>query len=139
MAKLLDILPPKSEISWVQKLKERSMEIFQRIGLPQPKTEVWKYTKPRDLFADDFSTEAPKDIEAFRHTLDKKLQSLNSDYEAKRYLDTTLRELELIVAKPNLFYNWLKNHNKLGGQHKIPRLSNSREFIEDLIELNEKM
>lgn len=83
--------------------------------------------------------EVPKDIEAFRHTLDKKLQSLNSDYEAKRYLDTTLRELELIVAKPNLFYNWLKNHNKLGGQHKIPRLSNSREFIEDLIELNDNM
>lgn len=66
MAKLLEIIPPKSEISWIQKLKEKGMEIFQKIGLPQPKTEIWKYTKPRDLFVDDFTTEVPKDVQTFQ-------------------------------------------------------------------------
>lgn len=78
----------------------------------------------------------PDSLEKFRHTLDKALQEINSDYEAKRHKDITLQELEIIVARPNLFHDWLKQKGKLGGQHKIPRLSNNRDYIEEMLKLN---
>ncbi|HEU0136374.1 MAG TPA: GH3 auxin-responsive promoter family protein [Flavobacterium sp.] len=74
----------------------------------------------------------PADISRFRDVLDESLQALNSDYEAKRYNNMTLNPLIINVARPNLFYDWLKEHNKLGGQHKIPRLSNDRDYLEQL-------
>lgn len=74
----------------------------------------------------------PKDITHFATILDQTLQSLNSDYEAKRYNNMTLNPLVINVARPNLFYDWLKEHDKLGGQHKIPRLSNERTYLEYL-------
>ena len=76
---------------------------------------------------------APKDIGEFEQILDKKLQQLNSDYEAKRSHDITLQHLEVIVARKDLFNDWLKMKGKLGGQHKIPRLSNERKHIEELL------
>ena len=66
------------------------------------------------------------------------LEELNSDYEAKRYKDITLQHLEIIEARPGLFNDWLKLRGKLGGQHKVPRLSNSREHMEQLLRLNEE-
>ena len=80
----------------------------------------------------------PKDMKKFAHILDKRLQELNSDYEAKRFHDITLQHLEIVVACPDLFNDWLKMKGKLGGQHKIPRLSNSRKVIEELLELNQR-
>lgn len=74
----------------------------------------------------------PTDIHQFRKSLDETLQTLNSDYEAKRYNNMTLNPLVLNVARQNLFYDWLKERNKLGGQHKIPRLSNERDYLEQL-------
>ena len=68
--------------------------------------------------------------------LDLNLQRLNSDYEAKRYRDSTLETPKIQIARKNLFYDWLSSKNKLGGQNKIPRLSNSREYIEELIKMN---
>ena len=81
---------------------------------------------------------APADLAQFADILDRKLQELNSDYEAKRFKDITLQHLEIIPARPNLFNDWMKLRGKLGGQHKVPRLSNSREHIEQLLSLNEK-
>ena len=78
----------------------------------------------------------PADVQEFGQILDRKLQELNSDYEAKRYKDITLQPLEIIEARPGLFNDWLRLHGKLGGQHKVPRLSNSREHIEQLLRLN---
>lgn len=78
---------------------------------------------------------APKDIGEFEQILDKKLQQLNSDYEAKRSHDITLQHLEVIVARKDLFNDWLKMKGKLGGQHKIPRLSNERKHFEELLVL----
>jgi len=74
----------------------------------------------------------PTDIVLFQKVLDETLQSLNSDYEAKRYNNMTLNPLIINVARPNLFYDWLKEKHKLGGQHKIPRLSNERDYLEQL-------
>lgn len=81
---------------------------------------------------------APNDLKKFANILDKRLQELNSDYEAKRFHDITLQHLEIVVARPNLFNDWLKMKGKLGGQHKIPRLSNSRKVIEEMLELNQE-
>ncbi|TVZ52943.1 GH3 auxin-responsive promoter family protein [Dokdonia sp. Hel_I_53] len=77
----------------------------------------------------------PKDITTFNQQLDLALQEVNSDYQAKRFNNTTLNAPTIHVARKNLFYDWLSSKNKLGGQHKIPRLSNKRDFIEDLISL----
>ena len=78
----------------------------------------------------------PKSMEVFIQLLDQSLQAVNSDYEAKRYKDITLLCLEVTVSRKNLFHDWLKSKGKLGGQHKVPRLSNSREYIDELLTLN---
>ena len=78
----------------------------------------------------------PDDIEQFADILDEELQNVNSDYEAKRYKSLFLSRLELIEARENLFYDWMDKRGKLGGQHKVPRLSNSREYLEDLLTMN---
>ncbi|MGM5468831.1 GH3 auxin-responsive promoter family protein [Flavobacteriaceae bacterium LMO-SS05] len=78
----------------------------------------------------------PKNMDVFNQLLDEALKSLNSDYEAKRYNDMTLIKPKIHVARKHLFYDWLKRHNKLGGQHKIPRLSNNREYMDELLLLN---
>ena len=80
----------------------------------------------------------PKSLQQFSELLDRKLQEINSDYEAKRYKNITLQHLEIITARPNLFNDWMKIKGKLGGQHKVPRLSNDRKIIDELIALNTK-
>lgn len=79
---------------------------------------------------------APDNIEHFAQILDHSLQELNSDYEAKRYKNITLNPLIINVAKEDLFFNWMKSKNKLGGQNKVPRLSNTREYMDELLEMN---
>ena len=74
----------------------------------------------------------PTDMALFQKVLDESIQSVNSDYEAKRHNNMTLNPLVINIARENLFYDWLKDRNKLGGQHKIPRLSNQRDYLEQL-------
>lgn len=76
----------------------------------------------------------PASTEQFTEILDRELQKLNSDYEAKRLL--SLERLHLHIARPELFNDWLKEKGKLGGQHKVPRLWNDRTHIEELLTLN---
>ncbi|PIA81706.1 hypothetical protein BFR04_13300 [Gaetbulibacter sp. 4G1] len=78
----------------------------------------------------------PEDLNYFNELFDNALKSLNSDYEAKRYNNLTLNKPKIHIARQQLFYDWLKQNNKLGGQHKIPRLSNTRDYIDDLLSLN---
>ena len=85
----------------------------------------------------EFSRE-PQDLDRFAALLDQRLQEVNSDYEAKRYKDITLQPLQLIKARRGLFEDWMRQRGKLGGQHKVPRLSNSREHMEQLLRLNEE-
>jgi hypothetical protein len=77
----------------------------------------------------------PSDIDQFTNILDKSLQELNSDYEAKRYKNLTLEKLHLVVAPQGTFYKWMKNRGKIGGQNKIPRLANDRKYLDDLLKL----
>lgn len=77
----------------------------------------------------------PASLQKFTTLLDQTLQQLNSDYEAKRYKEISLQPLEILVAKEGTFYEWLRQKGKLGGQHKIPRLSNNRKFIEELLNI----
>ena len=78
----------------------------------------------------------PDDSATFNKLLDAFLQESNSDYEAKRYNNTTLKPPKIHTARKDLFKDWLKQNDKLGGQNKIPRLSNSREFLEKLLKNN---
>ncbi|MDR2496020.1 MAG: GH3 auxin-responsive promoter family protein [Tannerellaceae bacterium] len=78
-------------------------------------------------------------IAHFADLLDKSLQQLNSDYEAKRYKEISLMPLQISVAPEGVFYNWLRQKGRLGGQHKIPRLSNSRLFIDELLAISREM
>ena len=113
----------------------------------QTGAEVLEYTaapvfmdanaKCRHQWLIEFS-KSPNDLAQFADLLDKKLQEINSDYEAKRYKDITLQHLEIIEARKGLFNDWLKMRGKLGGQHKVPRLSNSRDAMEQLLQLNGK-
>lgn len=92
--------------------------------------------KCRHQWLIEFSKE-PDDLDKFAEILDTKLQEINSDYEAKRYKNITLQPLEIVKARTGLFNDWLKSKGKLGGQHKIPRLSNHRDNIEQMLAFNE--
>lgn len=91
--------------------------------------------KCRHQWLIEFSKE-PDDMQKFSDCLDRKLQEINSDYEAKRFHNVTLQHLEVVKAHPHLFEEWLKAKGKLGGQHKVPRLSNSRKNMDELLEMN---
>ncbi len=91
--------------------------------------------KCRHQWLIEFSVK-PDSFEKFSTVLDSTLQEINSDYEAKRHKNITLQPLEIIVAREGLFHDWLKEKGKLGGQHKIPRLSNNRDYIEEMLSLN---
>lgn len=77
----------------------------------------------------------PADAEQFAQMLDDALRQVNSDYDAKRHRDIALDRLKLHVAPQGTFYHWLKYKGKLGGQHKVPRLSNDRVILEEIFKL----
>ncbi|MEA1886987.1 MAG: GH3 auxin-responsive promoter family protein [Bacteroidota bacterium] len=76
----------------------------------------------------------PQNLELFVDILDNSLKALNSDYEAKRFKDLTLTKPSVIIAPKGTFYRWLEKKNKLGGQNKVPRLSNDRQYLDELLE-----
>ncbi|MDX1408428.1 MAG: GH3 auxin-responsive promoter family protein, partial [Saprospiraceae bacterium] len=77
----------------------------------------------------------PSDINAFADTLDATLQKLNSDYEAKRSADLALERLDMKILPSGTFEKWLSAKNKLGGQNKVPRLSNDRKYVDEILNL----
>ena len=80
---------------------------------------------------------APENMNAFIFELDSALKSINSDYEAKRYKDIALRLPTVHQAYSGTFTKWLQNKKQVGGQHKIPRLSNERKILEEILAINE--
>ncbi len=95
--------------------------------------------KGRHQWFIEFEKEPTIPVAEFVGRLDKYLKELNSDYDAKRYKEISLMEPEVIFAKHGVFYQWLKEKGKLGGQHKIPRLNNDRTHIEELLAINQKL
>lgn len=105
---------------------------------------VTEYTAAPVYFGDDenaahewlieFET-PPDDLKKFEKFLDEKLRSINSDYDAKRYQDMVLRTPVVRTVPKKTFYNWLKKKGKLGGQHKVPRLSNNRKHVDDILKM----
>lgn len=79
--------------------------------------------------------QAPKNMDHFSEIFDNELKRINSDYEAKRVGNLVLAQPEMRSLKSGTFYNWMKMKNKLGGQHKIPRLSNNRVYLEELLKM----
>ena len=77
----------------------------------------------------------PDDIERFTDLLDQTLREVNSDYDAKRFKDMALRRPLLHIAPDGIFYTWMKNRGKLGGQHKVPRLANDRAYVDEILKL----
>ena len=78
---------------------------------------------------------APENFGEFTEALDKALQSINSDYEAKRYKNIALGAPVVHALTEGRFYEWLRTKGKLGGQHKVPRLSNDRKLLEEILSL----
>jgi hypothetical protein len=78
----------------------------------------------------------PNDFNGFMFDLDLEIQENNTDYKAKRFKNITLDKPILNIGRKNLFYDWLKGKRKVGGQNKIPRLSNDRKFFDELIKIN---
>ncbi|MGZ4057013.1 MAG: GH3 auxin-responsive promoter family protein [Bacteroidia bacterium] len=79
--------------------------------------------------------QAPASISYFSEVLDNALKSINSDYEAKRYQNLALKQPIVQIVSPGTFYKWFESKNKLGGQHKVPRLSNDRKYVEEILSL----
>lgn len=77
----------------------------------------------------------PSNFEQFIDILDQTLREVNSDYDAKRFKDMALKRPKVHNAPENTFYHWMKNRGKLGGQHKVPRLANSREYVDDILKM----
>ena len=96
-----------------------------------------EHAKCRHQWLIEFA-QMPDSPEKFAQILDDTLKEVNSDYEAKRQNDLALQPLEIIVARKGLFHDWLDSKGKLGGQHKVPRLSNTRDHIEEMLKLNFK-
>ncbi|WP_192823775.1 GH3 auxin-responsive promoter family protein [Rufibacter sp. LB8] len=82
-------------------------------------------------------SQQPSNLEQFTHVLDQTLREVNSDYDAKRQHDLALRAPLITVAPTGAFLKWLEHKGKLGGQHKVPRLANSREYLEEILEVNQ--
>jgi hypothetical protein len=78
---------------------------------------------------------SPPNLDEFAYFLDNALQNANSDYEAKRYKSITLDKPKINAVSSGTFYKWLEQKGKLGGQNKVPRLSNSRQYVEELLKI----
>lgn len=105
---------------------------------------VSEYTAAPVYFSDDENAahewiiefeKNPAEIEEFRNILDEALKSANSDYEAKRYQDMILRHPIIRPVPKGTFYKWMKQRGKLGGQNKVPRLSNDRKYVDEIMEM----
>jgi len=119
-----------------------------KIACEKTGSEVREYTAAPIYIDDDqkgghewlFEFEKkPGNPEYFTEVLDNALKSLNSDYEAKRYKNMTLDMPKITILKDGIFYQWLKEKGRLGGQNKIPRLANERKYVEELLAINDKM
>lgn len=94
--------------------------------------------KARHEWAIEFSR-SPSNLTDFQESLDLALQSVNSDYQAKRYKDLALIKPKINVMPHGTFHQWMKSNGKYGAQNKIPRLSNSRQYINEVLQISQQI
>ncbi len=128
-----ELMVDNAEQAIARTCAETGAEVLNYTAAPVYMTES---ARGRHQWLIEFS-KLPCPLDQFAHKLDTNLQGLNSDYEAKRFKGIALDCLEIIPAKPGIFDDWLRDRNKLGGQHKIPRLYNQRDIIEDILKYNQ--
>ncbi len=118
-----------------------------RIACDKTGAEITDYTAAPVYMSDEHQgahewiiefSKPPGDLDYFTTLLDHALMSINSDYEAKRYRNLTLERPRIHAAKPGSFYQWLSEKGKLGGQNKVPRLSNERKYLEELLAIQDR-
>jgi len=80
-------------------------------------------------------TQKPESLDRFVIILDEELRNVNSDYDAKRFKDIALKIPIVHMVVSGTFYEWMKKRGKLGGQNKVPRLANDREYMDDLLNM----
>ena len=127
-----ELIVDNAEQGLMEACKETGAEVLEYTAAP---VFMDGHAKCRHQWLIEFSR-PPQDLSRFTKILDSQLQAINSDYEAKRHKDITLQELQIVVAREGLFNDWLKSKGKLGGQHKVPRLSNDRHIMDELLAMN---
>ncbi len=127
-----ELMVDNAEQAIARTCAETGVEVINYTAAPVYMTES---SRGRHQWLIEFGKQ-PDSLDAFAQRLDAHLQSLNSDYEAKRFKGIALDCLEIIPAKPGVFDSWLRNRQKLGGQHKVPRLYNQRDIIEEILQYN---
>ena len=123
-----------------EELMIHNAELALKIACEKTHAQISDYTAAPVFMSDnagshewliEFNVE-PNNLDYFSDLLDKELMKINSDYEAKRFNDYVLKRPIVRSLPMGTFYAWLKKKNKLGGQHKIPRLSNNRKYVEEI-------
>lgn len=125
-----------------EELMMHNVETALEIATSKTNASVREYTvapiymsdnmKGRHEWLIEFENE-PKSLDYFIETLDNALKSVNSDYEAKRHKNLSLALPLVRILPQKTFYNWMKKRNKLGGQNKVPKLYNSRKYVDDIL------
>jgi hypothetical protein len=119
-----------------------------RVACDKTGVEITDYTAAPVFMSDEHQgahewliefTSPPGDPDYFVSVLDHALMAINSDYEAKRYKNLTLDKPIVHMAAKGTFYRWLQEKGKLGGQHKVPRLSNERHYLEELLDIHARI
>ncbi len=128
-----ELMVDNAEQAIARTCAETGAEILNYTAAPVYMTES---SRGRHQWLIEFGKQ-PDSLDTFAQRLDAHLQNLNSDYEAKRFKGIALDCLEIIPAKSGVFDDWLRNRKKLGGQHKVPRLYNQRDIIEDILRYNQ--
>ena len=127
-----EVMVENSDLAWTHAAATQSLTIKEYTGGPIFMEENTKGGHEWIVECDKIPENPEKITEAF----DLKLRELNSDYDAKRHKNMALALPKVHYVKAGTFYNWMALKNKLGGQHKVPRLSNSRDMLEEMLSLN---
>ena len=125
-----ELIIENADTAIIHACKETQAEITDYTAGP---VYIENQTKGRHEWIIEFS-KRPLDFEIFTTELDKKLREINSDYDAKRFKNMALLSPLVHVVENGTFYNWMAQRGKLGGQHKVPRLSNTREYLDSLLQ-----
>ena len=127
-----ELMVHNAEVALQQVCSSFNTELVEFTAAPK---QIYKGHKGCHEWLIEFK-EPPTDLNGFINKLDLALKAVNSDYEAKRHKDLILEAPKVHIASKGLFFNWMRTKGKLGGQNKVPRLSNKRIYLDELLSMN---